>query len=113
MGVFMSLSRKSESLKRQMMIFPNCLRKEGYWRKKDDDESREELSKVEEELANKCAEDNYNKIMDEIKGIDCEDGGVNPGKLWNLKRKLCPKNRDPPTAMLDPNGNLITSPVAI
>ena len=51
--------------------------------------------------------------MEEIKDIDCEEGGVHSGKLWSLKRKLCPKTRDPPTAMMDPEGNLITSANAI
>ena len=82
-------------------------------RRKNDQESREELEKVEEELANKCAEENYAKIMEEIKGIDCNEGGVHSGKLWSLRRKLCPKSRDPPTAMLDPDGNMLTSSSAI
>ena len=35
---------------------------------------------------------------------------MNEGKLWKLqKKKLCPYKKDPPTAMLDPNGNKITS----
>ena len=45
-------------------------------RRKNDQESKEELERVEEELANKCAEENYAKIMEEIKGIDCNEGGV-------------------------------------
>ena len=57
-------------------------------RSKDDQTSKDELEKVEEELADKCAKDNYDKIMEEIKDIDCEEGGVHSGKLWSLKRKL-------------------------
>ena len=31
-------------------------------------------------------------------------------KLWNLKKEIFPKSRDPPTAMVDPaSGNLLTS----
>ena len=41
--------------------------------------------------------------------IDCEEGGMNSGHLWNLKRKLNPKVRDPPTAMMDESGNLVSS----
>ena len=33
--------------------------------------------------------------------------------MWRLKKKLSPKCRDPPTAMLDQKGNLITSAKAI
>ena len=64
---------------------------------------------MEEALADKCAKENYEKILEDIKGIDCEEGGVHSGRLCNIRRKLCPRSRDPPTAMLDPGGNLITS----
>jgi hypothetical protein len=87
--------------------------KRRHLRNKDDKESKDELARVEEELANKCAKDNYEKIMEDIKDIDCEEGGVHSGRLWNLKRKLCPRSRDPPTAKLDSSGNLLTSSTAI
>ena len=35
-------------------------------RSKSDDKSKLELSEAEAKLAEKCAEDNYNKIMEEI-----------------------------------------------
>ena len=42
--------------------------------------------------------------------MDGEDGGLNTGGLWNLKKELFPKSREPPTAMIDPvSGNLLTS----
>ena len=82
-------------------------------RNKKDDKSKEELKNVEEELADKCAQDNYEKIVEEISGMECESGGVHPGKLWKLRKSLCPKSRDPPTAMLDEHGNLVTSPSVI
>ena len=77
-------------------------------RQKDDDKSKEELKQVDEELADKCAEENKRKIMEEIAGIDCEKGGIHSGKLWKLRKKLFPNSRDPPTAMLDNDGNLVT-----
>ena len=76
---------------------------------KKDKSSRDELLDVENELAELCAEENMKKIGEEVKSIDCEEGGMSSGKLWNLKRKLNPKLRDPPTAMLDEAGNLISS----
>ena len=79
-------------------------------RNKTDQASKAKLEKVELDLAEKCAKANYDKIMDEIENIDCEEGGVNSGNLWKLKKKLSPKCRDPPTAMMDGDGNLITSP---
>ena len=51
----------------------------------------------------------YRHIKEEIDCIDSEDGGFNSGKLWKLKKKLTPSNYDPPTAMKDSEGNLITT----
>ena len=36
---------------------------------------------IEKELATKCAEDNYEKIKEELKDIKCDEGGINTGKL--------------------------------
>ena len=74
-----------------------------------DEQSKAELENVEEQLANKLAEKNRRKINQEIAGLECEEGGVNSGKLWQLRKKLSPKCRDPPTAMMDKEGNLATS----
>ena len=38
---------------------------------------------------------------------------MNAKKLWKMKKKLCPKIRPPPTAMLDSKGNLLTTDKAI
>ena len=56
-----------------------------------------------------CAEENKKKIEKELAGIDCEEGGVHSGGLWKLRKKLFPKSRDPPTAMYDQTGNLVTN----
>ena len=84
-------------------------------RTKSDEDSKKELLKVEADLADKCAKDNYIKIKEELKDIECEDGGMNAGsgRLWQLKKKLNPRGRDPPTAMLDNKGNLMTSTAGI
>ena len=47
--------------------------------------------------------------MEEISGIKSDDGGFHSGDLWRLKKKLNPRCRDPPTAMVDANGNLATT----
>ena len=78
-------------------------------KKKDDEESKTELKKVEEYLAEMCAEDNLKKIENEVRNINCEEGGVNSGALWKLKKKLNPKSRDPPTAIQDEAGNMVSS----
>ena len=82
-------------------------------RNKTHELSKNELSEVEAELAERCTENNYKKIKEEITNIKCDEGGINSEHLWKLKKKLSPKCRDPHTAMLDSQGNLITSEDAI
>ena len=83
------------------------------WQKlknKTDDKSREQLKEVENELAERYAKENFEKIKEMVGNQDNEDGGVNTGSLWNLKKQFFPQSRDPPTAMVDPrNGNLLTT----
>ena len=64
---------------------------------------------MEEQPAEKCAESNYLKIKEKLKHIESDEGGFNMGKLWKLRKNLCPFQTDPKTAMLDPHGNIITS----
>ena len=56
---------------------------------------------------------NYNKIKEELGNLKYEEGGIHMGKLWKLKKKLNHRCRDPPTAMKDKKGNLITDPDVI
>ena len=77
---------------------------------KNDNQSKSELEEVEQELADKYAEDNFRKIPEKTRQIDAEDGGINSGSLLNLKREIFPKCREPLTAMKDPkSGNLLTT----
>ena len=63
-----------------------------------------------EELADRYADEYFEKIKERTAGIDSEEGGMNPVKLWNLKKEVFPKSRDPPTAMAVPSsGNPLTS----
>ena len=43
---------------------------------------KKELNAIEQKLANMCAEENRKIIMDELSGLDCEDGSNNGVKLW-------------------------------
>ena len=88
-------------------------RKRKILRQKVDDQSKAELKDVEIELNNRCAESNYKKIKEELMNIKPDEGGLHHGHLWNLKKKLCSKSRDPPSAMLNSNGTLVTDPEAI
>ena len=75
--------------------------------------SLKKLKDVEDKLAELCAQSNYAKIDKEISGLECEEGRVNVEKLWKLKKKLSSTCRDPPTAIVDKEGNLLTSPKEI
>ena len=75
--------------------------------------SKKELEEVEDILDERYAEHNYNKIKEEISKIKVDEGGINSGSLWKLKKKISPRCRDPPTAMLDSAANPLTSPDAI
>ena len=75
-------------------------------RKRDDTDSKIEMEEVENELSKKY----YEKITMNTGNIDPEVGGVNSGRLWDLKRQMFPKCRDPLTAMKDPlSGNILTT----
>ena len=91
----------------------DLFRKRKVLRNKNDEKSKTELEIVEIKLAELCAKENYEKIKEEIDSIKYDEGGINSGHLWNLKRKISPKCRDPPTAMMDSNGNIVTAKKAI
>ena len=79
----------------------------------DNPESRKQLEELEIKMADKYSEEMANKIRKEIKGIDSEDGGWNPQNLWKLRLKLSPRPIEPPTAMENTEGVLLTEPVEI
>ena len=52
----------------------------------------------------------YKKIEQKLQNAgDCKNGGFNSGKLWKLKKKLSPRISEPPSAMEDSEGNVLTS----
>ena len=81
-------------------------------RNKKDEESIAKLAKVVEAIAD-ATENNFNKIKDELSKIKPDEGKLSQRELWKLKKKLCPKSRDPASAMNDANGNVLTSDNAI
>ena len=78
-------------------------------RRKSDVNSKQELSDVETMLAEKCAENNYKTVQEEIKDIEEDEAGFNSAKLWKLKKKLSPETKDAPVMMCDSSGNKLTS----
>ena len=80
-------------------------------KEKTDPDSKEELEKVKEAISD-AANEKYKIIKNEVDSLK-ENESLNPNKLWKLKKRLCPNSRDPPAAMLDGKGNLLTSDLAI
>ena len=64
-------------------------------RSKTDKDSKERLNTVEEDIAHKCAEENVRIIEEELRDPECDEGGLNIGKLWELKKRLCPYKKTP------------------
>ena len=62
------------------------------------------VKEIEKEIATETCQ----TIENEIKGLDCEDGGYNPSGLWKLKNKVIPKPAQLPTGMRDVCGNILT-----
>ena len=79
---------------------------------KEDEQSVQKLNEVINAIA-VHAEIKYNKVVKELEEIKPEGRKINSQKFWKLKRKVCPKIWDPPTAMMDREGNLITNKNAI
>ena len=78
-------------------------------RNQSDYESQTKLEELNDELATKYSDKMSKTILEEIKGISKSDeGGINSGKLWKLKKKLMPRSQDPPTAMVNTEGKLLT-----
>ena len=76
---------------------------------KEDIDSKRKLKDIEEKLADKLAEDMFEIVRNEVNKVDRESKGFNSGHLWKLKSKLRPKFNDNPTAVIDSNGDLVTS----
>ena len=51
--------------------------------------------------------------MTELDKIKSNDGRINAQKFWKLNKKMFPKSRDPPAAIFDKKGNLLTADKAI
>ena len=82
-------------------------------RNKKDEQSFNKLKLVEDKLASICANENAEVITEAYEGLSCESGGVNAGKLWGLKKKLQGTLQEPPSAMIDKIGNLVTTSKAL
>jgi hypothetical protein len=60
-------------------------------RTKDDTQSKYEVKEIEAELA----ETYFKKISDATSDINCDEGGMSSGKLWNLKKTVVSQKPGP------------------
>ena len=80
----------------------NLFRKWRNMKNKYDENSQKELKDIEKVIADKYAEEYFQKIKERAGDIDSMDGGMKSESFWNLKKELFPQSRDPPTAMIAP-----------
>ena len=76
---------------------------------KTDEASRADLEHVDKQLSDLCAEENMKQITEACNSLSCETGGVNV----QLRKRLRAIKCEPPTAMLDQYGNLVTKSEAL
>ena len=109
-GFIHSSFKKVKISKSPDKVLESLYNKRNLLRSKDDSKSRDELEVVEEELANKYSDNMYNKMKNQLKNCtDSDEGGFNTGALWKLKKKLSPRLNEPPTAMQNSKGKLLTN----
>ena len=92
----LSLSLSTESTESKEDDKESLYKNWKYLKTKTDEKSKAELEEVEKILAEKYAKENFEKIKQRVGNIDSEDGGLNVGSLWSLKKELFPQARDPP-----------------
>ena len=68
----------------------------------------EELNKVEKEIAEVDAEENFKFVKENVKPLVDDTENLNCVKMWQLKKKLCKKKSEVPIAKKDENGKLVT-----
>ena len=67
------------------------------------------IENIELELSEMCAEENYKIISKQIKNISNLEGGLSKLKMWQVRKSVSPRAKDPPMAKHDTSGNLITT----
>ena len=55
----------------------------------------------------------FRNLKKAIQGINCAEGGNIQNEIWKLKKHMCPRSRDPPAAMMNDQGLLVTDQNAI
>ena len=79
---------------------------------RNDKDGQEAIEEVVAAIA-KVAETKYTKVMDELNRMKPEEGKIDAQKFWKIKKRLFPKSMDPPSVMIDKDGNILTDDKAI
>jgi hypothetical protein len=58
------------------------------------DHIQSELLNLDEHVSELVAEKNRNKVVENIKILSKQDGNLNNNNMWNVKRKVFPKNKE-------------------
>ena len=72
--------------------------------------AKEELKEVEKKLTNNFSSKSAEIIREHIREVKGPEGKFSNIGFWKLKKKFCPKAREPPMAKMNEQGILITSP---
>ena len=76
--------------------------------KEKSEENKTALMEVEDKLAELFAERNHKIVKESCENLSCEAGGMQVQKMWKMKKKLKGAYGDPPAALLDEHGNIVT-----
>ena len=72
------------------------------------------LDEISEKISDICAAKNKDIVKDHVGIKDDSIEGFSQLKAWEMKKRLCPKNTlDPPAALKDKHGNLVTEKEAL
>ena len=82
-------------------------------KQKEDDESKAELDEVTKAIGLE-EEKKYTLLMSELNKLEPDKvGRIDAQQFWKINKKLFPRSRDPPVAILSKHGNLVTADKAI
>ena len=71
------------------------------------------LQSVEKTIADECSAKHMEVLTQHVKAASDGNGNMNTGKVWKLRKKICPKPRDHLSAKIDKEGKRVTDPAKI
>ena len=70
----------------------------------------DDIDIVEEQISNECAHKHFELIKTHVKEATGKDGKVDTGKVWKMRKKLCPRPKEILSVKKDKEGNRVTDP---